>query len=108
MGLARVPLDEQQEAHLALILDLHKAEIAQVNQLRVEADNRQAHRLGPLTKSLGIPTGVNVNVEVRAGDQPCFLTYDAPDVERTLTLEPPRTDSGSRTEKSTALAGEGR
>jgi hypothetical protein len=112
MSIIRIPLDEQQEAHLALILDLSKVELGHVLKLKQEAEQRQADRLAPLTKSLGIPDGAQVNVE-RGEHGPCFLVYEQKEVERSLKLSPPEeapvADSLSQESvKSTALTGEGR
>lgn len=87
MSIVRIPLDEQQEAHLALILDLSKVELGHVLKLKQEAEERQSQRLAPLTKSLGIPDGSAVSVEGRKDDAPCFLVYEQRDVERALKLE---------------------
>lgn len=89
MGLARIPLSEQEEAHLALILDLFKSDLARIEQLRTEATERQAQRASPLLRAKGIPDGVTINVLGRQGDAPAFITYDAPDIEPAPTEAPP-------------------
>lgn len=94
MGLVRIPLSEQEEAHLALILDLHKADVAQIDRLRQEADQRQTTRIGPLTRAKNIPEATFVSVEGRTADTPCFLTYATPDIAPQPET-PPQPDAGS-------------
>lgn len=85
MGQVRIPLDEQQEAHLGLILDLYKQDMAQIDGLKQQAESRKDGRLSTIAKALKVPDGVVLSAQKAGTDQPCFLVYE--DVERVLKLE---------------------
>lgn len=109
MGHVRIPLDAQQNAHVTLILDLHRQDMAQVDGLKQQADTRRDGRLSVITTALNVPDGTAVSIERSGPDQPCFVIYDQPDVERTLSLVPPAPDLREDDPRNQpALTGEGR
>lgn len=90
MTTHRVPLSDQEEAHLALVLELYTMELKRLDEMRAEAEKRRSERLGPLTRGKGIPEGTRIDVHARKEDQPAFLVYDTPDiVSREPLPQPP-------------------
>lgn len=101
MSETRVPLSEQEEAHVALIIECHAAAVAEAKrqyELAVQiADRLREERFRPLRTVHMIPEGIDVKVMGRLADAPAFLVFESPDI----APEPPRPDAESRTEKST-------
>lgn len=86
MATVRIPLSEQEEAHVALIVEVHRTALAKAEELN-------AKRWGPITRAHQVPDGVEVRVLARVGDGPAFLVFEAPDIA-------PGTDAGGSSEES--------
>lgn len=85
-----IPLSEQEEAHVALIMQLHDAQVQQAMRVQQE-------RLGPLYRSHNIPPGTNVDITAQVNGLPAMLSFEGPD------MVPPVPDSiGQVGEKSTS------
>lgn len=101
MPTTRVPLSEQEEAHVALILACHSdalTEATRQHDLAVTiADKMKEERFAPVVRAHKIPPQTTVSVMGRLADAPAFLVFESPDI----APEPPRPDAESRTEKST-------
>lgn len=80
MATVKVPLTEQEEAHLALILEIHSAATRELQERQQQANQVKAQRVGPITRAHGIPESTVVNVIARDNGAPAFLVYEVPDI----------------------------
>ena len=96
MAQVRLPLDEQQEAHLALILQIHATDVQQLEMAARAAEQRRVDRIGPLLRTMNIPAGTTFDVVPQQNGAPAFIVYEAPDIPAIASDEaPPQTASGS-------------
>lgn len=77
--LVKVPLSAQQEAHVALILEVYASATADIDRLAQQALTLRNQRLDPLRTELGVPNGVTFSVQVRVNGDPAYVTYEGPD-----------------------------
>lgn len=88
MSTTRVPLSEQEEAHVALILACHTdalAEATRQHDLAVSiAEKMKEERFGPIVRAHKIPPKTSVSVLGRLADAPAFLVFEAPDIAPTV------------------------
>ena len=68
--VVKAPLSDVDEAFLSMILEEHRALVAQ-------ADQRREQRIAPLLKAKSIPEGKACRVEARTADSPAQLVHDA-------------------------------
>lgn len=92
-----VPLSAQQEAHVALILEVHAAAQADLDRRAQQAINVRSQRLAPVLTELGIPSGADISVIARHDSLPAYLAY-----EGTMTPSPVADSIGQASEKSTS------
>lgn len=96
--LVTVPLSAQQEAHVALILEVYASARADIERLAQQALNLRNQRLDPLRTELGVPNGVTFSVQARVNGDPAYLMYESLLSPR----DPPAPDALSRSVESTS------